>query len=253
MKNIIVISHRRSGTHLTIDSIRNNFKDYKKHNFITLNEDIRNEDFKHKFFKLTDNNSVVIKTHFLPEFNIYNLDNETIIKLEKLFQNSHLIYVYRNGLDVMVSLYEYMKKFDENVLNSEFNDFIFTNNNFDETKQNYNRFEFWKEHIKSWQNSVYKNIYWIKYEDYIKNYENSLTDVSKALNIRKNEKLVDIRLQNISHKTVFNKIVNRLKGIQKTSVSARKGRIGDYKSYFSDESLKAFQDENKTFMKEIGY
>jgi len=253
MKNIIVISHRRSGTHLTIDSIRNNFIDYKKNNFITLNEDIRENSFCEKFFKLTDTNSVIVKTHFLPNFKIYKLNDKTTEKLQELFNNSHLIYVYRNGLDVMVSLYEYMKKFDKKVASSEFNDFLFTNNNFDETTETFNRFQFWKEHIESWQKYTNNNIYWIKYEDFIKNYETSIQKIAKNFAITQNQKLIDIRLQNISHKTIFNKIINRLKGIQKTSVSARKGRIGDYKSYFSEESINAFNSENKAFMQSIGY
>lgn len=251
MKNIIVISHRRSGTHLTIDSIRNNFKDYKKHDFFTLNEDLKNDNYYKKFVKLSNTNSIVIKTHFLPDFNIYNLEEHKIEKLKEIFNNSHLIYVCRNGLDVMVSLYEYMKKFDKNVAESDFNDFLFTNNNFDNTTEKFNRFEFWKYHITNWRNSNYKNVYWIKYEDFIKNYDKSIYRLANNLGVKKNPKIVDIRLQNISHKTIFNKLINRFKGIKKTSVSARKGQIGDYKNYFSEDNLNKFANENLEFLKNL--
>ncbi len=252
-KNIIVISHRRSGTHLTIDTIRNNFKRYKKHHFFTLNEDILQEENQKEFFRLCKTNSVVIKTHFLPNFNIYSLPKNLVKQIQEVFDNSHLIYVYRNGLDVMVSLYEYMKKFDTSVQQMDFNNFIFTKNNFDKTEKEYNRFEFWKQHITSWKSSSYKKIHYIKYEDFLKNYEVSINKIAEIFNIEKSTNIVDIRLQNISHKGVVNKILNRLKGIQKTSVSARKGSIGDYKNYFSEESLKAFFIENKEFMESLEY
>lgn len=254
-ENIIIISHRRSGTHLTIDSIRNNIINYKERDYLVLNEKISNEEYKKHFLSELKKKSNVIKTHFLPDFSLYNFDNEMNEQLNTLFDNSNLIYVYRNGLDVMVSLFEYMKKYDSDVQNISFNEFLNTYNNFDNTTEKFTRTNFWKYHIQEWQNSKYKDrIMWIKYEDLITNYDDTILKICQNFRLTKTDKLIDIRLQqNNPNNRILRKIKNKLSGIQKTSVSARKGVIGDYKNYFSDSTLNNFLAENSNFLKELGY
>ncbi len=252
-KNIIVISHRRSGTHLTIDSIINNFFEYNKSSFLNLNEHkIKQPEYTKNFLKKIKQNNKIIKTHFLPDFSIYNLDNQLTKKIKILFKNSKLIYVYRNGLDVMVSLYEYMKKYDNKIKSMNFDEFLKTENNFDNTKEKFNRTVFWKYHIKSWQNSEFNDILYLKYEDFINNYKNTLIKIKQKFNLNIKDNIVDIRIDQNSNK-LLKKFMNRFKGLQKTSVSARKGKIGDYINYFSEKSLKEFLKENENFLKNLGY
>ncbi len=248
MKNkIIIISHRRSGTHLTIDTIKNNFSVYKKNQFFTLNE--KSID---KLDSINSSENLIIKTHFLPSFDIYSENTENI---KYLFQNSYLIYVYRNGLDVMVSLYEYLKAYDTNIQKINFHSFLKTFNNFDNTKIKYTRPEFWQFHIKSWQNSSYaKNILWLKYEEFINNYSQTIKKISEAIETNHNQKITDIRLNSSKIKQKkLKKLVNTFKGIKTTSVSARKGIIGDWKNYFDIDDIKYFLDINYDFLKQIGY
>lgn len=254
-KNIIVISHRRSGTHLTIDSIRNNIKEFKSSNFLNLNEDTLKEEQLESFITKANTEVNVIKTHFLSDFSLYTNNESQIKKLIDLFSNSHLIYVYRNGLDVMVSLYEYMKKYDEIVAKMEFDDFIKTNNHFDNTKETYSRSEFWKYHISYWKNSqLNEKLLNLKYEDFISDYSNTLKTICNNFELKINDKIIDIRLsQSNSKNTIISKVVKKLKGISKTTVSGRKGVIGDYKNYFSEESLNEFRAKHNDFLKELGY
>ncbi|MBN2893751.1 MAG: sulfotransferase domain-containing protein [Bacteroidales bacterium] len=254
-ENIIIISHRRSGTHLSIDSIRNNILPYKYNDFLVLNENNLDSEKFTEFCNIADKKNNVIKTHFLPDFKLYSADNEQITKLNKLFSNSFLIYVYRNGLDVMVSLYEYMKKFNEEVNNLSFEEFLETNNNFDNTEAQYKREEFWKYHIQEWKNYKLKdNIMWIKYEDFITNYEGTISEICENFKLTKAEKITDIRIQNTKSKnSKIDKIKNILKGVKKTSVSARKGIIGDYKNYYSTIKIDEFLSKNKNFLNELGY
>jgi len=259
MKNIIVLSHRRSGTHLTIDSIINNFKDYQKHDYINIDstkdgfeKQISTEKFDDKINKKIR----VIKSHFLPNFEFYYKDEKDADYVENLFENSHVIYVYRNGLDVMVSLFEYMKAYDKEIAKMDFNDFIKTKNNFDPEISNLDRIDSWKHHIKSWQESRFADkILFVKFEDLISDFEETISTISKKIGAKPDEKIVDIRLKKSNNNILrpFYNLSKKIKGIKKTSVSARKGKIGGYKNYFNEENLKLFMEKNGEFMKKIGY
>jgi len=251
MNNLIVISHRRSGTHLTIDTIRNNFKDFKVNEYQVINEkSVANID---SFLTSISNKIQVLKTHFLPDFELY-VDDSKSSNLDKLFENSFLIYVYRNGLDVMVSLYEYMKKYDLDVQKMTFDQFLITNNNFDNTSEVMNRMKFWNYHVEQWKNSKFKEkIMWIKYEDFINNYQEVIDKISKFTNIKNTEEITDIRISKNNSKNIFIKIKNYFKGIKKTGVSVRKGTIGDYKNYFDEKTLELFNNECSKMMKTLKY
>ena len=255
VKNIIVISHQRSGTHLTIDTIRNNFPLYKKKNYVVLNRKFEKDNEQIQFLKNFKEKTTVVKTHFLPNFETYTNNNLHKQKLNDLFNNSHLIYVYRNGLDVMVSLYLYMQKYDNKVKNISFEKFLQTENNFDDTKEKYSRIQFWGHHIKTWKESQFaKNILWIKYEDLNNNYEETITKIAEHFNIEQSKKHIDIRLKSYRTKNRrVRKLINFFKKIKTTSVSARKGGTGDYKNYFNEKTIKLFINENKEIFNNLNY
>ncbi len=254
-KNIIIISHRRSGTHLTIDSIRNNFAEYKNSKLIVLENLTKNDDGQIDFINDFQDKTMIVKTHFLPDFKRYTANEKLLENLEKLFTSSHLIYVYRNGLDVMVSLYEYMKKFDQNILHMSFDQFLTTGNNFDPGTEHYNRMQFWRYHIQSWKTSRFASkIFWLRYEDLNLNYEKTLQQIANNFNLHLAKNIKDIRLQSYKTKNRrLRKLLNLLRGVKTTSVSARKGTVGDYKNYFSPQSLEAFLNENRDFLLDLGY
>ncbi len=254
-KNIIIISHRRSGTHLTIDSIRNNFPDYKDSKLIVLENLTKNNREQIDFVKNFHQRTMIVKTHFLPDLKLYTKDEKLLHSLEELFNNSHLIYVYRNGLDVMVSLYEYIKKFDDQVREMKFDEFLKTGNNFDPGTERLNRMQFWRHHIESWQNSRFADrILWVRYEDLNLEYEQTLHTIATHFGLQIARNIKDIRLQSYkTHNRRLRKLLNLLRGIKTTSVSARKGTVGDYKNYFSTQSLQKFIELNKDLLLRLGY
>ncbi len=115
-QHLFIISHRRSGTHLTIDSVRNNFSIYRKLPLLTidtmseastnrLHEPVSYEEMKTELAK----GPRVIKTHFLPNLEQY-LPADKMALYQEAYNSAHKIYVYRDGKDVMVSLFYYLKR-----------------------------------------------------------------------------------------------------------------------------------------------
>ena len=102
-KNVLVISHRRSGTHLTIDSIRNNFKALRESVYVTL-ETLDHAHPDHlsvaEFRQSISDHRRVIKVHYLPDVSEH-LASEEARCAEDVFSQSKQIYVVRNGLHVL--------------------------------------------------------------------------------------------------------------------------------------------------------
>ena len=258
--NIIVISHRRSGTHLTIDSIVNNFSVFKNIDFITLEQFLNSNEAS--FFEKIKSNNNIIKTHILPDFSLYNINEKNAERLTDFFKNSLKIYVYRNSLDVMVSLFHYMQNYKPEFKHIKFSDFIKTFHDFEKTPNKFNRIDFWSHHIKSWQKSAYSdNILFVKYEDWISDYSLTLNKISDFINIKSDDKINDIRIKNtvdsrflnkywFSLKKNFNKIFKKQKI---TSVSHRKGKINDYVNYFTEKDYRNISQDVWQLMKQLKY
>lgn len=257
-KHVIILSHRRSGTHLTIDSIYNNFKYLRSKPYITLDETkflLKKPVSIEKFKKQLEDKPRIIKSHYLPNFSNYYKNQNEINWVNGLFQNAHIIYVYRNGLDVMVSLYEYAKSFNPKFKNVAFSEFLLSKNDFDPKTNHLNRMEFWAYHIDQWQKSKFHHkILYIKYEDLINHYEETLGKISLHINAGLGKEVKDIRIKQT--KPLLRAIKtswNLLKGIRKTSVSTRKGKIGDSKNYFSEKDRELFFHYNKEMMQRLNY
>lgn len=110
--DIIVISHRRSGTHLTINFIMNNMTRSLK--FVTV---------VHPGQKFTydKRKNYIVKTHFdfenfsINEFNKCFLTTDDANCAYDVFNESSKVFVCRNPVDTMKSMYYYNKHFNEEV------------------------------------------------------------------------------------------------------------------------------------------
>lgn len=262
--HVIVISHRRSGTHLTIDSIINNFEKYGNESYW----DIDRLQTKHRLNvclddvkKELDNRTRVIKTHCLPDFSIYTQNKEEEIYYQELFASAKKIYIYRNCLDVMVSLYYYMRRFDKVTQESDFSTFLKKNNNFDNTSTSYSRSSFWAHHFTSWQNSPFgKDILFLKFEDWVKDYEGSLNKISHHLGLPMPTTINDLRMKDdikspmLKRVKKFGQKIGIIKGIKRTSIFPRKGKVGGHRVHFDKKNtLPLIQDDAKALMRKLGY
>ncbi|MFX0133292.1 MAG: sulfotransferase domain-containing protein [Candidatus Hodarchaeota archaeon] len=262
-KNLIVIvSHRRSGTHWIIDSIRKNSNDVSQ-NYFNLdqmlessNKYISPDEFitllnEYKKNKLKP----ILKTHMTANFSPFT-SKKSLKIINEIIDNSKIIYVYRDGRDVMVSFWYYMKKFTKNL--PDFSDFIIMNNDSDPTYSNLNRIEYWKEHIVGWFELTYKyrNICLVSYEELYYTYQKTMKHIFNFLELQKlYPKFKEVKLQDKNVGYYFKKLMAKIIPInmESTSIHPRKGIVGDHKNHFTKKDLDLFYKIAGDFMKKLGY
>ncbi len=262
--NLIIISHRRSGTHLTIDAILNNFKNFdnSQNGHYTLSFSDERKEIA-AFENQIKNNNRIIKVHELPDFQSYNLTDEELAFYKNFFEKTPKIYVYRHCCDVLISLYHYLQKFRDDVKAMSLKDFIQTNHDFDPLPEPMNRSQFWAYHINSWtkhlQNS--QNTLFVRYEDWISNYEQTLNRIADFLQLPLPKKITDIRIKNqTTEKAAIARMFARMKkiwleitGKKITAVLPRKGTTGDYKKHFDKEMLSLIHPSALETLKKLNY
>lgn len=266
MSNIIVGSHRRSGTHLSIDTIVNNFSQYAKSPHVKdltldhLSDHVIDKEYPvSKLIKYLKNNNNVMKTHshgrYADFFKGEGVDNQIC----EIFNDSRKIYIYRDGRDVMVSMYNYMMKFNKTIESLSFSEFIRMKNEFDAESYNstMNRVEYWAYHINTWREV--DDVLWLKYDEFKSNLEEALSKVAKHIDQPVPDCIVDIRRENESFtqkwvKRLTNKVLpDRFKKTRLTSVQFNKGGVGGWQSYFSDEDLDYFNKYAAVTNRFLGY
>ena len=264
MESVIVASHRRSGTHLMIDTIRNNFPEFSKYRYVNID---RIEDWHDRppskeihqakisieqLRRSLRREPRVLKTHFLPQVQIYlqkQKSKEDLDWVNMLFCNCKKIYVYRSGLDVLPSLYTFMKFFNPDVEKKSFADFLEMYHDFDPLGPQLNRVEFWRYHIDAWFEYGKKrnDILFIKFSDLRNDYFKSLQVIADFLESPLPESIVDLRLSNENVSSI-GQYIQRIKSrldigpIKRTSILMGKGQVGGGKSLFTEELQVKYQD-----------
>lgn len=235
-KSILIASHRRSGTHWTIDSIRHNFPSVSQ-KFIMLDRILPShpKPMSLNEFKFALNNStdkVILKTHLTP-FEVEAIADSNLRQMiQSVFDQSKIIYVLRDGRDVLTSLFYYVKSIHKNAQEVSFTQFLTQNigshnivkQNFEKNnKTNINRIEYWKLHVESWL-SQSNDIYVLRYEALAQEFNKILQELENYLEIPINRKIFKPEL--------------KAKG--SSAVLPRKGVVGDYKQLFSEDDLAFF-------------
>ncbi len=248
---ILVISHRRSGTHVTIDSLINNFMNVSK-KFIVLEQIFPNHPDHINLFsfkkRIHPKKTTIIKTHVTKDLKSQYRDSNSLSGPEKEFtlqilNNKPKIYVIRDGRDVMVSHYHYIKRMRE--YNVTFQEHLVKH------------LIPWKNHVEKWMEQ--EKIFIVKYEDFSSNYLEVLSRIAQFTNLEIKQNIKHI-FGNISHnklpfwKRIPKKILTSLSIVPKiTAVLPRKGIVGDWKNYFDDESKKYYKKVAGEITLRLGY
>ena len=188
MNTILVTSHRRSGTHFLIDSLRKNISDAEFPNHRHLPADFnlgslfsKSDKVYSVFTDLIDtNHPVIIRSHLLPEECHLTAPKDKYEELvNDIFTNSKKLYISRGGKDVLISLYKYLKP------ESSFSAFLREENDhivkeirspqaFDA-----NRVAYWSYHINQWQQQNAVNL--ITFDELMTSFKPTMTDILNFL------------------------------------------------------------------------
>jgi hypothetical protein len=266
MKNIIlIISHRRSGTHLAIDSLRLNVKDIAQ-NFLTLEvlfpfhkQYISRTIFEKKLQKYQDEYKyIIIKTHLMlkgkGKYGDYkNLDKDTQIFIDRLFEQAMKIYIFRDGRDVMVSYYHYLnqKKIgDINIGHKKRDEIDITF--FDFLQQN---LQFWCQHVMSWIDM--ENVLTLSFENFAFNYENTLNHCLNFIGLDSKSDTINIYKKFQSYNSLYMLILNKIIKIGRTpkysAIAPMDGDVGGWKNYFSKNEKDYFKQIAGDLLINLGY
>ena len=162
------------------------------------------------------------------------------------FKGKNVIYIVRDGRDVLNSYYNYSNARSEEKL--KMLDLIKSNDEFGD----------WSTHIKSWHNGGHGKFILLRYEDLLADTENEMKRLLKFIDFEVSEEVLKLAIKN----SKFEKLrsLENTKGVvyndklkNKTSKFFRKGISGDWKNSFSKEDLKHFYTLNSEEMKLCGY
>ncbi|PFX13018.1 Sulfotransferase family cytosolic 1B member 1, partial [Stylophora pistillata] len=157
------------------------------------------------------------------------------------------IYVARNPKDVAVSFYEFMK--DYGSLSGFNGPWEFFARLFAEGKVVYGQ---WSDHVLGWWSQREDpNVLFLKYEDLIKDLHSNVCLIAKFLG----KKLSEDTIKKISGQCSFNGMKKNMSNYWQERTAQgpkllRKGKIGDWKNYFTQEQNERF--ENEVMKKLIG-
>ena len=225
--NIVVASHRRSGTHLAIDTIRSNILGASS-TYLTLEtllpqhkEHVAQATFEERH---RAPGRPIIKTHDFPGMHLFQTDAALKTYVDALMRDSRIVYAVRDGRDVMVSFFEYRKKINPNMALS-FAEFIRA------PYQNYpNPAAHWAAHVKAWLSSA--DVLPVFYEDMHADFAGVVARIANHLGLPQRA-------------DVFDAVISRNAAAAQasTAVLYRRGKVGDHAQYFSADDAAFFERE----------
>lgn len=225
---IAVISHRRSGTHLTIDTLRHNVGGVSDR-FHTLESILPTHHehcpLPHFIQKLGTQETCIIKTHALPELEEFRGDPLVYSVANALMSRAKSIYAIRDGRDVMVSFYEYRRRFDTTLANVPFGEFLRR-----PLSDGLRPAQSWALSVQSW--AVRPGVCVVPYEQYHSDYPGTVRRIGEFLGMPVRTPPFDMV---VSRNPVAAKV--------STAVLFRRGSTQDHKAYFNSEDYGFFDEE----------
>jgi len=236
MTYILVASHRRSGTHLLLDSIRNNAENVAQR-FEAIEDTRSSVDDEAR--------TVLIKTHLDRQgtdnfFRERTLSEQQRALFQKMIETNRTVYVYRDGRDVMASLYHYMQREESGYDVTE------------HLRENLGR---WREHVGGWlgESKAVK----VSFEQLTRDFEGAVAGVLRQLGLVQRSAVYNPYQKFDRGVGLLPGLKRRLKLLvgtaQTTSTKPRKGEIGDWKNLFDGPAKDFFKAEAGDLLIELGY
>ncbi len=265
---VLVISHRRSGAQWVVDAIRHNFQGVRQDTYL-LDRLYRHHHLGKppipfaEFREFMDQSEelALLKTH--TPVTLDALQAQPIYKefFAKMIDRSRIIYVYRDGRDVMVSLYYYLMKHAQkpqtygynfpNFLRME----VYPDSARDHEK--ISRVSYWQQHVLGW--IEHPNVLPVSYEGLYNNYEETLQTIGDHLQLQRGA-LSRSAPMTSSKRSLVQRLIGRLQQAvaQKDVIDVivpplPQASIGAWETHYRNEDLHYFIDHAGHAMRKLNY
>lgn len=255
---VVVASHRRSGMQWTIDALRNNSPDIND-SYMSLEQMEADHDGAISLAKfrrqlLNMDGRVLLNVHELPSADSWKgLDERNFART--VLGHSPTIYAHRDGRDVMVSMYYYMRSFSETVRNQSFSKFLRAEAATDGEGSAMSRPGYWAYHIESWMKK--DNLLAVSYDDLETNYEATVRKMAAFLDINLHSRLRPLTMPGPQDsESAFGILLERLLVWRRRGAHSgqpRVGKSGDWRKLFDKRDREFFMKEAGGMMKRLGY
>lgn len=239
---VVVASHRRAGTHLTLDLLRRNLPALapRYRNLDELARDHRNHVSLSAFRErlASERHRPILKTHTTPGLEPFQADAEVHAYVAALMARSRIVYVVRDGRDTLVSLYHYTRRFDREVARQSFSEFLRSEDRFFvdcSAMAGLDRVSAWRRHIEAWL--ARPGVHVVRYRDLVADPVGALRRLAADLGMPLAEPIATVALPKRDPWSRVVRRVHRLVAPRRasTAISPGPGRLGDGARWFTPE------------------
>lgn len=192
-RRFVVATHRRSGTHLTMDLLRKQFAEFKSYKRLGERADRLYLTLEHVGSvgmlvtkgprrKISPATAIdilrrakrpLVKTHSMPGFEDWQGESRQFV--DELLRDADIYYIYRDGRSVIASLHLYMQYFHPDA-RAPISDFI------RQELHGVNYVKGWADHVRAWL--AVPGVRAIKFEDIMRNTRDVLAQIGNDLDIK---------------------------------------------------------------------
>jgi hypothetical protein len=248
MTPLVVASHMRSGTHLTIDLIRRNASCVSAR-YLNLDrlmpdhgEPIGLADFERELARRGE--LPVLKTHAPAAAGWFPPAEPRSARAAALLAGAKVVYVVRDGRDVLVSLYHYMRRYSERVRAQSFETFLRDRDDFFQACPDFaglDRVGAWARHVEGWLEQPRAVV--VRYEDLLARLEPTLRDALARLGLEAPDVIRGVALPAGLPRRVLRRVLAPvLPRRVSTAIAPRRGVVGDASRHFSARDERFFRD-----------
>jgi len=252
---VVIASHRRAGLQLAVPALGKNCPDINA-TVMDLEQLQAGHDsemklalFRRQLLNLPG--KVIVTLHDLPSGSAWaGLDERQFART--VLRHSPIVYMHRDGRDVMASLYFHMQTISERVRGQDFATFLRADLPWPGQSQAISRPAYWARHAEAWLKQ--EHLLAIGYWELEQNFEATLQRMASFAQ-------VELR-QPLPYKPApparptpapLQRVISRLGLLQRRGYQPQIGKTGDWRSLFSRQDEAFFMREAGQTMRRLGY
>jgi hypothetical protein len=255
---VVVASHRRSGTHLVLDSLRSNGLDVNAR-YLTL-ERLDPAHERHLTVEQFDRRrrrgegTTLVKTHTLPDPAAWR-DPVAEAYARELLAEAPTVYVHRDGRDTLVSLYHYVASYSPQVAEQSFGEFMRAPHTAPDAT-GLSRAAYWQHHVLAWLDARPTTL--VGYAELLADFPTVMAGLGTALGLGLRPDLQPVELEPpagtvSSHARRVRRAISANPGVVSTAIRPRTGGSGGWQAAFEGADLADFDRAASEAMRRLGY